>query len=209
MAVDPKAVAVLQRFLDAAMRKDEPAMRECLTKKTLESGQFDGTGPQGVRFVLGEALMEGEVVMVPVKAFPLDLPAAEETTAQPAMQLQCLMVQEEQAWKFDLAGTTERMFSGDMEAAMQQAAETIGTAMQGVTEVLSETLKQAFGGPDEKPAVNYLEASAEYAPEELLPLLKMTPLPKQTAGLSAICREAVPVSAAIDDLLQQVGSDDR
>ncbi len=209
MPVPPEAIAVLQKFLDAATQKDETAMRACLTKKTLESGQFDGTGPQGVRFVLGEPAMEADAVIIPVKAYPLDTPPEQDATATPAMQLQCIIVLEEGAWKFDLAGTMERMFSGGMEAAMQQAVQSIGTAMQGVTEALGETMKQAFGESAAQPAVNYLEASTDYAPEELLPLLNMTPLVKQTAALSAICREPVPVSAAIEDLLQQVGSDDR
>jgi len=61
-----EAVQVLRTFLDAGLRGDHVAMRGCLTKKTLASGKIDESGPQGVRYVLGEPTSEGEAVIVPV-----------------------------------------------------------------------------------------------------------------------------------------------
>ncbi len=205
-SIPPEAIAVLQTFLDAGLKNDLPTMRTCLNRASLESGQFDGSSPQGVRYVLGDASMEGENVLVAVSAFPVDAPPG----APPAMQLSCLLVQEEGQWKFDLATTTQRMFSGGLEAALSQTAEALGTAMQGITETLGATMAQAFGESDSgaKP-VDWLAAPLEILPEELLPLAEFTDIPKVAAALSGAARSPVLAMGAIKDLLYSLNSDER
>src|SRR4051812_27130346 len=88
-------VTVLHAFLDAGLRRDQPAMRACLSKNTLASGQFDGSSPEGVTFSLADAHTENGVTIVPMKAFPIAAPQG----SPPAMEMQCVMIQEQGRWK--------------------------------------------------------------------------------------------------------------
>lgn len=136
-SVPPEAIQVLSAFLDAAQRRDEEGMKRCLNRRTIESGQFRNSGPENVRFVFGDAFMEGEQAVVPVKAYLIDGPA----DAPPAMEMACLIVKEDGAWKFDLAGTVDRMLGGDLGKAVEQMT----TAMEGVGKAISEAMGSAFG----------------------------------------------------------------
>ncbi|MFI5377951.1 MAG: YqcC family protein [Tepidisphaerales bacterium] len=194
------AVQVLQTFLDASLRKDEPAMKACLTRKTLESGQMNNEGPEGVKYVLGEAQLEGENVVIPMKAVPIDAPA----DAPPAMEMACVMVKEDGAWKFDLLTTVERMMGGGLGAAMEQVASKMGEALAG-------GLSAAFGQESSAESVgeqNWAEASLEVGDDEFFPIPEMTPLPKTQAAITAAVGSTVLVLAAMPDLLRTVGSDD-
>jgi len=135
--VPAQAVEVLRTFLDADLRKDEAVMKACLTRETLESGRFHG-GPEDMTYELGEGRMEGAVAVIPVKAV-----ANHPSESGPAsMELPCIMVQEEGEWKFDLAGTMERMMGGAMEQAMGQVAEVMSEAMEGVGKAIADGLGQ-------------------------------------------------------------------
>jgi hypothetical protein len=212
-AVPPEALDVLRSFLDAGLRRDEPAMRACLTKKTLEAGQFDGSSPQGVRYVFGAAAMEGEAAVVPVRAFALEGPAEGDPAAVPVMEMPCVMVQEEGQWKFDLVATTERMFSGGLETAMSDTVAALGTAMEGITQQLGDVMREAFGGSssgdEKKDAPHWLDAPLDIAPEELLPLPVFVPLPKVAAALSDACGSPVEALAAMNDLMRIFEADQR
>ena len=91
-------------------------MRAHVTRRTLESGHLDGSSaPEGMNFVMDEPQVDGDQIVIHVRAFLIGAP---EGTA-PAMEMPCLMTQEDGQWKFDLAGTGDRMMAGSGEAAGQ------------------------------------------------------------------------------------------
>lgn len=137
--VPPEAIKTLQDFLDASMRKDKPAMEALLTRQSLASGNFDGKGPEGLRLVMGDGKMEDGKAIIDVKGFPEAAPEGGE----PVMTMPCVLAKEDGKWKFDLMATMERMFGGSLEAVVQQMAEGMGKAMEGIGQALSE----ALGGP--------------------------------------------------------------
>jgi hypothetical protein len=138
-----QATKVLETFMAAGTRHDEPAMRACLNRRTIESGNMDAAGgPEGMRFVLDNQHTEGEQLVIRARAFPVD--SKDDTS--PALELACLMVKEDGQWKFDLAGSVDRMMgSGGLEKVVEQMTTAIGDAMKGVGEALSAGLQQAFG----------------------------------------------------------------
>jgi hypothetical protein len=203
-----EAVQTLQKFLDAGQRRDEQALKACLSRRTLESGQFDPAGPEGVRCELGEGQMDGETAIIPLKLIPLDAPA----DAPPAMVMPCVMLNEDGQWKLDLPATMERMMGGGIDAAMEQVATVMSTAMEGVGQALADGLGQVMGGGSTGPAdaaLNCDDAPLQVQAEELLPLAEMTPLPKLHEMLSGAVGSPVVAQAAIADLLRQLGSDER
>jgi hypothetical protein len=202
------ALNALQKFLDAGQRRDESAMKACLSRRTLESGQFDNSGPEGVRFEFGEGCMEGENALIPLKMIPIDGPA----DAPPVMEMPCVMVQEDGQWKLDLPATMERMMGGGLGAAMEQVATVMTTAMEGVGRALAGGLGEMMGGGSAglvETARNWDEAPLQAHAEELLPLAEMTELPKMQEMLSGAVGSPVLAQAALADLLRQVGSDER
>jgi hypothetical protein len=104
-----QAKKALQAFFDAAVCQDDSAMRARVTRRTLESGDLDGTSaPEAMNFVVDEPRMEGQRMVIDVRGFLIGAPEG----AGPAMELPCLMVLEDGQWKFDLAATGERMTAG-------------------------------------------------------------------------------------------------
>jgi uncharacterized protein YqcC (DUF446 family) len=140
-AVPAEAVQVLTSFLAAADRKDEAGMKACLSRKTLESGTFNNAGPEDMNLVMGEATLEGDMVVIPLRGTPKGAPA----DAPAVMELPCLIVKEDGQWKFDLSSSVDRMMGG----SLQNIVETLGTAMagamEGIGKAMSEGLSQAFG----------------------------------------------------------------
>jgi hypothetical protein len=206
--IPAEALQVLQRFLDAGQRHDESAMKACLSRRTLESGQFDNSGPQGVRFEMGEGQMEGDGALIPLKLIPLDAPA----DAPPAMVMPCVMLNEDGQWKLDLPATMERMMGGGIEAAMEQAATVISTAMEGVGQALAEGFGEMSVGGSTAPtpaAQSWDDAPLQSQAEELLPMAEMTLLPKLQEMLTGAVGSPVVAQAAIVELLAQLGSDER
>ncbi len=205
-----EAKKVLDAFLDASLRRDKRAMRACVTRRTLKSGHLDSS-PEGVTFVVGDARAEGEEVIFPVKAFQVGAPKG----AEPVMELPCRMTKEDGRWKFDLAGTVERMTAGIEQAmgqAMGQVATAMSAAMEGVGKAMAEGLSEAFGkeAPEAtEPAQSWDDAPLTPAPEEFLPVQEMQPLPKTQAALTEAVASPVLMQAAIADLLRRIGSDDR
>ncbi|MCY2929127.1 MAG: hypothetical protein NTV86_06455 [Planctomycetota bacterium] len=156
--VPAAARAVLQAFVDAGLARNEAGMKACLTRHTLESGQFNpDSAPEGLRFEVGDGQMEGPMAVITMKAFPSDSPA----DAAPVMEMACLVVQEEGQWKFDLSGTMDRMMGG-LQQAMEQMAVSMGDAMKGIGEAMAEGLQEAFNGLPAEP-------EPEKAPEPLPP----------------------------------------
>jgi hypothetical protein len=135
--VPDDAVRVLQAFLDASVRGDEPAMRACLTRDLRESDDFDSSALAGVRFVTGAARVADGRVLVPVQAFAADAAAAAD--AQPQMEMLCVMVPEDGQWKLDLEATWGGM-DADINAALGQVASALGDAMGAVTGAVGEAL---------------------------------------------------------------------
>ena len=197
------AIKVLQAFLDASLRKDEQAMKACLTRKTLESGQMNSDGPEGVKYILGDAQIEGDKVIIPMKAVPIEA----EEGAPAAMEMACVMVKEQGEWKFDLATTMERLMGGGLGAAMEQIASKMTEAMQGVGEALSSGMQAVFGHSSDGDR-NWSEASLDVGEDEFLPKPEMTRLPKTEAAISLAVGSAVLVQAAMPDLLGTLHSDD-
>jgi len=202
-----EAVGVLQNFLDAGLRRDEEAMKACLTRKTLESGHVDAGGFEGMRFVMGDARTEGKQVVIPLQAFPKDAPAG----APPVMEMACLMVKEKAQWRFDLAGTMERMMGGALDTTVEQVATTMADAAAGVAQAVADGLGQALAGPPSEsvPPQTWDDVSLTPAADEFLPLPELTPLPKTQAALSKAAGSTVLMQVTVDDLLRQLGSDER
>jgi hypothetical protein len=205
--VPQAAIDVLQKFLEASIRKDLETMKTCVTKKTLEAGQMNTEGPTDVTIVLGQATREGENIIIPAK-----LVANPPSTDAP-FEMPCIMMLEDGQWKFDLGSTIERLMSGaGLDRMMEEVASKMSTAMEGVADALSEGFKAAFGS--EEPAKetqgepDWEKASLEIAADELLPLPEMTPLPKTQAAISQALGSQVLIMAAIPDLLRTVHSDD-
>ncbi len=199
------ARAALEAFLDAGNRHDEAAMRALVSKRTLEGGHLDASaGPEGVRFVTSEPRVEGGQVVIDAQAYPTDAPDG----TPPVMVMPCRMVQEDGAWKFDLAGTLEGMM-GDVEAAMEQAvgqvAGALSEAMEGVGQAMADGFREAFGEGG-APAVE--DVSLTPAADELRALPSLTTLPKTQAAVTEAVGSPVLFEAALDALLAQAGSDE-
>ena len=136
-----KAKEVLRAFLDASVRHDDKAMHACLTRRSLEDGQVSAPDAiNGMVFVMDEPQAEGELIVIHLRALPPDAPEG----TPPAMAMNCLMTQEDGQWKFDLAGSAERMMAG-LDAAMGQVASAMAGVMGDVGQALSDGLRQAFG----------------------------------------------------------------
>jgi hypothetical protein len=199
--VPREAIHALETFLGASLRHDEAAMRACVTRQTLESGQMRNDAPEGFTFSLGEAKMEGGNVIIPMALTP---PGATE----PATRMECVMTLEDGDWKVDLGAALDRMLRGPMAEAMEGMAAGMAQAMEGVGLAISE----AFGGAttSEKGVEDqdWSDAQLEVREDELLPLPAMTLLPRTTEAVRDAVGVLVPVTAAIGDLLQTLESDE-
>jgi uncharacterized protein YqcC (DUF446 family) len=203
-AIPPEAVAVLQEFLDASLRKDEPAMRACLSKKTLEGGTFSGSGPENVTFTLGAPAWEGDAIVVPVTGTPND-PAEGR-----GMELPAVLIQEAGAWKFDLATSMDRMMGGSMKETMEGLANTMSQAAGAIGSAFAEGMSEAFGDSSDKkkpPIPDWDLVPLVACLDEVCPLPELVTLPKLSAALSESIGSEVVAEAAMKDLLQQVASD--
>ena len=151
--IPAQAKQVLQAFLDASLRKDEKAMRACVTRHTLESGQLNSAGPEGVTLAMGEPQQEGEQWVIPVKAVPIGAPEG----TPPVMEMPCLMVEEDGQWKFDLVGTAERMMAIDGSDLLYRMAlpenegffskdDELAALLPGVLAGLPETIEASVAG---------------------------------------------------------------
>ncbi|MDD4889014.1 MAG: hypothetical protein PHU85_03720 [Phycisphaerae bacterium] len=161
VSVPREAIQVLEAFMEAAGRGDEKAMSAFVTRKTIEGGNLTATSPD-MKLTMGQPTMEGEMVVIPVRG---DAPGA--PAGSPVMELPCLIVKEDGQWKFDLAGSVDRMLGGSLESMVGQLASTMATAMEGVGEAMAEGLKAAFGGETQPAASDEpkeLPAPAEEKP---------------------------------------------
>ena len=196
-----EAIHALETFLGASLRRDEAAMRACVTRQTLESGRMRNDAPEGFTFSLGEAKMEGESVIIPMALTP---PGATE----PATQMECVMTLEDGDWKVDLGAALDRMMGGPMAEAMESMAAGMAQVMEGVGQAMAEALGGAMTGEIGIADRDWSGASLEVQEDEFLPVPAMTPLPKTTEAVREAVGADVPVTAAIGDLLQTLGSDE-
>lgn len=198
-----EARAVLQRFLESNQRGDEEAMRSCLTRETLESGQFSGPMPGDMRFQMGPAEDTGESVIIPMRMGPA------EADDDGLMEMRSVMVQEDGEWKFDLKATAEAQMAA-MEEAMGAMAQQLGDAMGEAFESIGDALSEAFGGGEEEPNAISMWEDAPMVPseEELRWLPEMTVLSKFTEEVSNAVGEHVSVEADMPGLLERFQIDD-
>jgi hypothetical protein len=201
----------LHAFLDAGLRHDEEAMKKCVTRQSLESGQVDVSAtPDGMEFVTDNDHMEGETAVIGVRAFPAGTPH----DATPAMEMPCLLVREDGQWKIDLVATIDRMMGGSFEAMAGQMATAMGEAMEGVGKALADGFSQAFGenspaALEGGPGQMWADASLRPDMDELQPVNEMMTLPKTQAAFSLAVGSDQAVEAAIDAFLVQLNSDER
>ena len=197
--VPSQAIEVLGAFLDASHRNDMAGMTGCLTRQSRESGQ-PLSPPEGLRFAIGESHMEGVQAVITIKGFPLDGPA----DAPPAMELPCLLVQEEGLWKIDISATMERMM-GQLTDAMQQVAQGMGKAMEQVGQAISTALSGGAGsGSDD---ASWDQASLTPEADELSPLPEMTRLPKTTLAVTYAIGTDVPVEFDLSQAFSHLAPD--
>jgi hypothetical protein len=199
--VPREAILTLNTYLSAFLRHDEAAMRACVARQTLESDQMRNDAPEGFTFALGEAKMEGENAIIPMALTPLG-------ATEPAMQMECLLTLEDGAWKVDLVAALERMMRGPMAAAMEDVTAGMAQAMEGVGHAMAEAFGPTTTGEIGVGDQDWSGASLEVQEDEFLPMPAMTPLPKTTEAVRYALGADCPVTAAIGDLLQTLGSDE-
>lgn len=136
------AYATIRNFIEASNRKDLKAMERYLTKKTVESGQYHSDAPDLERYEFRGAVPEGNSLVVAVELFIKNAPAGQP----PSMVMPFVMVPEDGAYKIDLPATMDKLFGGDLEKLMQQMAETMKTAMEGMGNALAAGLNAALEG---------------------------------------------------------------
>lgn len=133
------ALATLQRFLDANDRRDVDAMRACLTQSSLSG--FSGEGPADVRYDIGTPVLQGERVIIPMRVSPRD----GGPDAPVLAEMPCVMVQEDGAWKFDLAATMAPQ-EAMMEQALREMGQQIGQAMEQMGKAIGSALDGSADG---------------------------------------------------------------
>ncbi|MDQ7779361.1 MAG: hypothetical protein RDV41_06585 [Planctomycetota bacterium] len=210
-AVPAEAKNVLQKFLDAAERKDMETMRGCVNRATLESGKLDAAASEGMTFVMGDARMEDDKVIIPIRSYLPDAPKS----SPPVMELPALMVKEDGQWKFDLKGSVDRLLGG-VENVMEQVAGAVAQVMEGVGTAMAEGLSKAFGdataGEGEAPAeppADWSQAELKPSSDERRPLPETEPLIRTQTAIKKAVGSFIEFRAAMKDLLQRAGSDDR
>lgn len=211
-----QATRVLEAFVEANGRQDADAMVACLTRSTIEAGGFSGPTPPNVQFRMGEGQVTDAGVVIPMHVMPVGDPDA------PVLDtLQCVMVEEDGAWKFDLLATISPKMA-QVEAAMDAAMGALGEAMGGAMEAMGDTMSAAFGdggsanasafGGHELVPSTYDSASLLPRSDEWIDLPPLRPLPALTAGVSEACAgviaREIPVRCDLASLLGLFGSDD-
>ena len=203
--VPREAIDTITAFLDANRRQDEEGMRACLSRRTLESGSFSGPDGHATDFFIGEPRRDGDRIVVPVRIVP---PGAGEDSPE-SMDLPCIVVEEDGAFKFDLAGTMEIAFGGDLGDMVDSVAGAISEAMDGI----GDALQTAFGSGGEEcdgsDEVRWDDVALEPSAEEFLPLSPMTRLPITSDAVSRALGFDVPVEADIEGLLAPFGPEQR
>lgn len=140
--IPQEAIDALQGFLEASGCEDLEEMKQFVSKRTIESGSMNAEGGKGMKYELSEATWEGDHVMIPMRAIPTD----EAPEGVPEMEMQCLMIQEEGTWKFDLVETMNRLMGGDVGEMMDQMADLMKDTMEGLGDAIAGGLESAFGG---------------------------------------------------------------
>lgn len=198
--VPPEGIRVLEAFIDAGKRQDLDGMKACLSRSTLESGNFNGDGPTGVDFFIGEPRLEGGKPVVPLRVVAEGAGPEGETIDE----LPCIMVEEDGAWKFDLDATMS-LKMGDIQDMMEEVGKQMGEALGGIAEGIANAFSEAFGS-DEAP--NWSDAPDEPRDHELFGVPELTPLPKIAGACSGAVGSPVEVLADVKGVLALYGSDE-
>lgn len=199
--VPPEGIRVLEAFIDASKRKDLDGMKACLSRSTLESGSFNGDGPTGVDFIIGEPRLEGTQPVVPLRVVPEGAGPEGETIDE----LPCIMVEEDGAWKFDLDATMNLQM-GDIQEMMEEVGKQMGAALGGIAEGIANAFNEAFGSDEQPP--NWSDAPDEPRDFELFDVPELTALPKIAAACSEAVGSPVEVLADVKGVLELYGSDE-
>lgn len=208
------ALATLRRFVEANARQDNDAMKACLTRASLESGNFSGSTPPGVEFRLDAPEDEGGRVVIPLRVHSTEAPP----DAPPLDTLRCVMVEEDGEWKFDLLSTMSPMMEQmeqAMTAAMGQLGEAMGEAFQAVGEAMGAALGAGSGGEltsvftGEPLVLSTFEDAPDLPTEaELVAMPEVVNLPGLTASLSEVLGRHIPVGADVKGIMGLFGADD-
>ncbi len=185
------ATRVLQSFIDANGRQDAAAMIACLTRSTLEAGGFSGPTPPNVQFKIGDAAEVDGNITIPMHVMPVGDPDA------PVLDtLQCVMVEEDGQWKFDLLATIGPQMAA-VEAAMDEAMGALGDAMGQAMGAVGDAMSAAFGesggantsafGDHEVVASTYDTAPEMPGDDEWIDLPELKTLPLLTAAVTEAC----------------------
>lgn len=184
------ASQVIRTFVAAGKRGDVEAMKACLTKNTLESGCFRGENPPGVDFVPQEPRREDGRIIVPLKV----VPEGSGPDAEALDELPCVVVEEDGAWKFDLAATLDLKMGG-MQQAMEQAMAQMGEAMSGAMSGMAEAMQAAFGSGEGDARTSWDDVPDVEA-DQLAPVPETEVLPTVQAAVSEAM--GFPVRVGVD-----------
>ncbi|HVS72928.1 MAG TPA: hypothetical protein VHQ47_16860 [Phycisphaerae bacterium] len=138
-AVPSGAVEVVRAFLGCTVdAPDEARARGMLTKASLAEGGFHMPAAGPASYEIGEAVLEGGQVYVPVTL--KDGETGQEVTMPLAPVL------EDGQWKLDMGKMFEKLMGGAMEQMVEQVGTAMGAAMEGV----GQALTAALGGSSEE-----------------------------------------------------------
>ncbi|MFN0207115.1 MAG: hypothetical protein ACKVS6_12500 [Planctomycetota bacterium] len=146
---DPKLV--IREFIEATRRRDSQAMRNCMSKKTLESGEFHEDGPEIASYEISNPIEDQGETIVPTslvaKNPPPGLPGMPNQPGTIVMPF--VVIRESGGWKIDMGRSTDRLFGGGIDKLFAQMADTMQSvmkgAMEGVTNAMAAGLEEAFG----------------------------------------------------------------
>ncbi|CAG0976953.1 hypothetical protein PHYC_01555 [Phycisphaerales bacterium] len=198
------ALAALRAFTDANASGDVVGMMKLLSRSTLEAGGFSGPMPSDFQFAFGEPEAVDGAVVVPMEARP----GGVGPESDPVMAMRCIMVEEDGAWKFDLAATMQPQMEA-MEAALREAGEQLGEAMGGAMSAMGEAIAGAMGGEQvAEGASRWEDAPRGPGPEDLRELPELMRMEGASAAVTEAVGKDVPVLADMNGLLGLFGATD-
>lgn len=132
---DPGATQVVREFLRHTLDLPNREAATALLTRACRDQNLPLTPPDGApqaRYTLGEAVKDGDDVVVPV--------TVTDGATRHTQTIEVTPVLEDGQWRIDLARTMDRLMGG----AMQQLTEQMGEAMKGMGEAMAEGISKAF-----------------------------------------------------------------